>query len=222
MSHAIGAASCALIVLLALRLREGVTLERMFSVGLAIGLAAAVRPQNAQFLLVPYMVIARPQWRDALRRSPALAAGGLIASVPQLVASVAIYGAPLAFVNLGGAQQGNNWHALERVWLWQTLVSSYHGMFVWTPLLALAVIGFFFLRREDRGLGNAAMIMFAIQWLMNSILDPTFWAGAAFGQRRFHNCTIFFLLGLAAVFATLPAWLAVALEAKARRRALYP
>lgn len=212
MSHAIGAAACALIVLLALRLRDGITLERMFSVGLAIGLAAAVRPQNAPFLLVPYMVIARGQWRDALRRSPALAAGGLIASLPQLIASLAIYGAPLAFVNVGGAQRGNNWHALERVWLWQTLLSSYHGMFVWTPLLAVAVIGFFFLRRDDRGLGNAAMAMFAIQWLMNSVLDRTFWAGASFGQRRFDNCTIFFLLGLAALFSRLPAWLAIVIE----------
>ncbi|HWS73092.1 MAG TPA: hypothetical protein VN605_13320, partial [Thermoanaerobaculia bacterium] len=211
MSHAIGAAVCALIVLLALRLREAVTAERMFSLGLAIGLAAAVRPQNAPFALVPLFLVPRDAWGAMLRKLPMLLGGGLLAALPQLIASQAIYGAPLAFVNVGGAQRGNNWHPFERVWLIETLFSSYHGMFVWTPLLAVAIAGFFFLRRADRGLGDAAIAMFVAQWLINSLLDRTFWSGLSFGQRRFDNCTIFFLLGLAALFARLPKWLAIAI-----------
>jgi hypothetical protein len=213
MAHAIGAAVCALVVLLALRLREGVTAERMFSLGLAIGLAAAVRPQNAPFALVPLFLVPRDAWRAMLRKLPMLFAGGLLAALPQLIASQALYGAPLAFVNVGGAQHGNDWHPFERVWLVETLFSSYHGMFVWTPLLAVAIAGFFFLHRADRGLGHAAMTMFAAQWLINSLLDRTFWSGLAFGQRRFDNCTIFFLLGLAALFARLPRWIAIAIAA---------
>jgi hypothetical protein len=82
-------------------------------------------------------------------------------------------------------------------------------MFVWTPLLAAAIAGFLFLRRADRGLGDAALAMFAIQWLVNSTLDRTFWSGLSFGQRRFDNCTIFFLLGLAALLERLPRWLGI-------------
>lgn len=211
MSHAIGAAVCALIVVLSLRLRDGMTAERMLSLGMAVGLAAAVRPQNAAFALVPLFVVPRQSWSAALRKLPFAAAGGLLAALPQLIASQVLYGGPLAFVNVGGAQQGNRWHPFERVWLSETLFSSYHGMFVWTPLLGAAIAGFFLLRRADRGLGDAALAMFAIQWLVNSTLDRTFWSGLSFGQRRFDNCTIFFLLGLAALLARLPRWLGIAL-----------
>jgi hypothetical protein len=213
MAHAIGAAVCALVVLLSLRLRDGITAERMFSLGMALGLAAAVRPQNAAFVLVPLFLVPRDAWGAALRRLPLLIGGGVLAALPQLIASQAIYGGPLAFINVGGPQRGNNWHALERVWLRETLFSSYHGMFVWTPLLAAAVAGFFFLRRADRGLAHAAMAMFAVQWLINSLLDRTFWSGLSFGQRRFDNCTVFFLLGLAALLERLPRWAAIAVTA---------
>jgi len=213
MSHAIGAAACAVAVLLSLRLRDGITAERMFSLGMAIGLAAAVRPQNAVFLLVPLFVIGSLYWKDAARKVPMALAGGLLAALPQLIASKAIFGSALGFINVGGAQRANNWHAFERIWLWETLGSSYHGMFVWTPILALAVAGFFFLRRADRGLGNAAMAMFLVQWLINSLLDRTFWSGASFGQRRFDNCTIFFILGLAGLLERLPGWIAIAVTA---------
>lgn len=209
MSHAAGAVACALVVLLSVRLRESITVEKMFSVGLAIGVATIIRPQNAPFLLVPFLLVAGADWCSLLRRTPALILGGAMASLPQIVVSMALYGSPLAFANVGGAQRGNNWHAFERVWLGQTLFSSYHGMFVWTPLLAVAIAGFVFLYRADRGLGISAVTMFGIQWAMNSLLDRTFWSGASFGQRRFDNCTIFFLLGLAAILVRMPRWAAV-------------
>src|SRR6185369_6813207 len=94
----------------------------------------------------------------------------------------------------------------------ETIFSSYHGLAVWTPLLLFAVAGFFFLFKDDRRLGIAAMAMFAIQWLMVATLDRSFWGGAAFGQRRFDNCTIFFILGLAALFARMPRWVAITIS----------
>ncbi|MEO8033330.1 MAG: hypothetical protein ABI837_02785 [Acidobacteriota bacterium] len=62
-----------------------------------------------------------------------------------------------------------------------------------------------------RGPGISAVKMFGIRWAMNSLLDRTFWSGASFGPRRFDNCTIFFLLGLAAILVRMPRWAAVVL-----------
>jgi hypothetical protein len=55
--------------------------------------------------------------------------------------------------------------------------------------------------------------MFIAQWIANATIDRFFWAGSSFGQRRFDNCTIFFLIGAAALFAQLPRWLAIAVAA---------
>jgi hypothetical protein len=73
-------------------------------------------------------------------------------------------------------------------------------------VLGLAAIGFFLLLRRDQGLGLAAIWCFGAQWAINATLDRWFWAGYAFGQRRFDNCSVFFVLGLAALLAWLPRW----------------
>jgi hypothetical protein len=51
--------------------------------------------------------------------------------------------------------------------------------------------------------------MFVLQWAINSGVDRFFWGGSSFGQRRFDNCTIFFLVGLAALFDVIPRWLGI-------------
>jgi hypothetical protein len=209
MSHAMSAAACALIVLLALRLRDEVTIERLFAVGLAIGFAVAVRPQNAPFALVPLLLLDRAQLVRVLRGALWIAIGGVIGVLPQLVVSQALYGSPLTFVNVGGS--GNQWQMFERVRLWQPLFSWYHGLAPWTPILVLAIAGFIPLAKFDRGLARAAVYAFATQWLLLALLDRSFWGGLSFGQRRFDNCTVFFVLGLAALFARLPAWIAALL-----------
>ena len=207
MAHAVAAAACALVILLSLRLRQAISFETMFSAGLAIGFAAAVRPQNAIFGLVPYLLLSRDQLPLAVRRSGPLLLGALVAGLPQIIVSQALYGSPLAFVNVGGTAA--DWHPLEKVWFWQTLLSSYHGLFYWSPILALAVVGFLALRRADRGLGNAAIVTFVLQWAINSTLDRSFWAGVSFGARRFDGCTLFFVLGVAAAVSRLARWAGV-------------
>lgn len=208
MSHAVSAAACAAVVLLSLRLRDGITPSRVFATGLAIGFACAVRPQNVVIAAVPFLIA------DAvplLRRTPALAAGGLLAALPQLVASQAIYGGPLVFVNIGG--RAHTWQMFTRFRPLEMMVSWYHGLVTWTPLLVLAVAGFIALWQKDRRLGRAALFTFAAQWLLLAVLERWFWGGASFGQRRFDSCTLFFILGLAALWERLPRWLTIPLAA---------
>jgi hypothetical protein len=199
MSHAIGAAACAAVVYLSMRPSPS-----YFAIGLAAGFAFAVRPQNAPFILVPLILAPSKKFGWTIL-------GAIIGGLPQIVVSQILWDSPLAFANIG--TQGNDWQAFTHVRLFETLFSSYHGLAIWTPLLLFALAGFYFLVKDDRRLGIAAIAMFVIQWLMVSTLDRAFWGGAAFGQRRFDNCTIFFILGLAALFARLPRWAAIVIAA---------
>lgn len=202
MSHALSAALCSGVVLLSLRLREKVTLANVFALGLSVGFACAVRPQNITIALVPLFVA---DVRPLLRRIHALLLGGLIAALPQLIASTVIYGGPLVFVNIGG--RAHSWQMFRRFRPLETIFSWYHGMATWTPLVVIAIAGLVLLYRHDRGLARAGLATFAAQWLLLSTLERWFWGGASFGQRRFDSCTIFFILGLAAVLHRLPKWL---------------
>ena len=218
MSHAISAAACAGVVLLSLRLRERIDASRLFACGLAIGFACAVRPQNVVMVFVPFLLGAGSSPLSALRRTAGggaarwllraagcFFAGALLAALPQLIVSQTLWHAPLAFVNIGG--QAHPWQMFTTFRPFETIFSWYHGLATWTPLLLLAIAGFAFLWRDDRGLARAAIVTFLAQWLVLSVLERWFWGGASFGQRRFDSCTIFFILGLAAVLRRLPRWL---------------
>jgi hypothetical protein len=201
MSHAISAAACSGVVWLSLRLRDGTTLERVFAVGLALGFACAVRPQNIAIALVPLFVA---ELRPLLRRAHALILGALIAALPQLIVSSVLWGGPLVFVNIGG--RAHSWQMFARFRPFETLFSWYHGLATWTPLVAIAIVGLLLLHRHDRGLARAGLATFAAQLLLLSSLERWFWGGASFGQRRFDSCTIFFILGIGAVLRRLPKW----------------
>jgi hypothetical protein len=202
MSHALSAAVCAGVVLLSLRLREAMTLSRLFAVGLAIGFACAVRPQNVTIALVPLFVAGAG---PLLRRAHVMLLGALIAALPQFLVSTILYGGPLVFVNIGG--RAHSWQMFKVFRPFETIFSWYHGLATWTPLLVLAIAGLLLLHRHDRGLARAGLATFAAQWLLLSSLERWFWGGASFGQRRFDSCTIFFILGMAALLHRLPRWL---------------
>lgn len=193
MAHAVSAAACAVVVWLC---RSG---RGAFAVGLAVGFACAVRPQNLAIALVPLFF--PPLWK----RAHVMFAGALLAALPQLVVSQTLWGAPLAFVNIGG--RAHPWQMFSTFRPFETLFSWYHGLATWTPLLVLAVIGLVVLRRTDRALAHAGLTVFLAQWLLLSVLERWFWGGASFGQRRFDSCTVFFIIGLAAFLDRVPRWL---------------
>jgi len=203
MGHAVSAAACALVVVIASSLRREITSWKLFAAGLACGFAFAVRPQNLTFVLVPVIVAGS---LPLLRRSWIAAIGFVIGALPELVVSQVLYGRPLAFASSGGA---NDWHSFERIRPFLPFVSWYHGMWTWTPLLALSLIGLLLLWRDDRRLAAAGIATFLLQWLIIAAFDRSFWGMLAFGQRRFDSCTIFFLIGLAVFLVRLPRWLAV-------------
>jgi hypothetical protein len=175
--------------------------QSAFAIGLAIGFACTVRPQNAPIALVPLFF----GWRLAVGGWRSMLGGALLAALPQFVVSQTLWGAPLAFVNIGG--QAHPWQMFATFRPFETLFSWYHGLVTWTPLLAIALIGLVLLRKRDRALAHAGLALFAAQWLVLSVLERWFWGGASFGQRRFDSCTIFFIIGVAAFLERVPRWL---------------
>lgn len=171
--------------------------------GLSAGLMALVRWQDVLIALLALMEWAADAWasRKAENKGAALlgvAVNGLLfvvglvlAFIPQMVAWQVLYGSPLTAPQGGGFFQFLDPQILN-VWF-----SSKRGLFSWSPLLILAVIGFVPLYQKNRLLGAAALVIFLATTYVNSIVND-WWGGEAFGARRFISLMPFFALGLAA------------------------
>jgi hypothetical protein len=203
-SHAVSAMACALVFAgaVALRATKATPHATAFLTGAAAGLAFAVRPQNAPVALVPLIL-------DRRAFSPAYAAGLALGALPQLVVSTFVYGGPFGFLT-GGSSHA--FASFERIWTWEPLLSWYHGLLPWTPFAALGLIGIVLLFRTDRRLAAACLMLFLAEWLINATMERSFWGALAFGQRRFDNCIVVFLIGAAVLserIGRLAAWLAI-------------
>lgn len=93
----------------------------------------------------------------------------------------------------------------EDLWVWNSpalfrvCFSADHGLFSWTPILILAVLGLFCLRKHDRNLGLYSIAVFAaLLYIIGCYVD---WDGiSSYGSRFFVSLTALFILGLAAFF----------------------
>jgi hypothetical protein len=135
-------------------------------------------------------------WTVRMARLASTAAGAALGFVPQMVVWTILYGRPLAI------PQGPGFMRWTDPALWAVLFSVNHGLFSWTPVIALAVAGLYLLCRRSPVVGTAAIAFLLVSWYVNaSVAD--WWAGEAFGARRFVSCFPVFVLGLAAIFDRL-------------------
>lgn len=178
------------------------TSRRYALVGLLGGLTALVRWQDVIFLAAPVLEIAwhaskggEPRSGRALRAARHLlvcAAGALVGILPQLVAWTVIFGSPVL------VPQGTGFMHWTSPSLFAVLFSS-HGLVSWTPVVALALVGCAMLFRVNRLTGTVVVVILAFEWYSNAAVAD-WWAGEAFGARRFVSCLPLFVLGLAALF----------------------
>ena len=165
----------------------------LITVGLGVALLA----------LLEWIATLRGEWQRTRRIPFALfvsgalfVAGMAIAFLPQMLAWNILYGSPLTAPQGGGFFQ---WLRPEMLNVW---FSTKRGLFSWSPILLLAVIGFVPLLRKNRLLGAAAILIFVAESYINSIVND-WWGGEAFGARRFISLMPFFALGLAALLDAL-------------------
>jgi hypothetical protein len=173
--------------------------------------AAIAPPQPAP---VPATAGPRAQSRERAggeSRAPALAAplayglGLALGFAPQLAAWQVLFGAPLA------VPQGATfftWH--DPHWL-DVLFSTRNGLVTWTPVAGFGVVGLLLLLGRAPRWAAVALAAIAMQVAVNGLLLD-WWAGAAFGARRFSGGAVFLALGYG--------WLAARLWPARRRLAL--
>lgn len=213
-SHVLSIFTCALFVYLWWRKRDRArTRLDWFVWGLSGGLMALVRWQDSLIAILALFewiktTVDRRRMTDALstsvhrRPSSVLSgalflAGALLAFTPQMVAWQVLYGSPLTI------PQGSGFLAYFTPEILNVWFSTKRGLFSWTPLILVAVIGFIPLYRKNRVLGAAAIVIFLLETYVNSIVSD-WWGGEAFGARRFISLMPFFALGLAALIDGLP------------------
>jgi hypothetical protein len=126
---------------------------------------------------------------------------------PTFITRQIIYGSPFET----GYPAISTWNWTSPALL-KILFSSDHGMFSWTPILILAVVGLAFLIKRDALLGAGCLLTFlAYYYFIASYPD---WDGlSSFGNRFFVSLTPIFIIGLAALLSSLSSWLGKATRA---------
>jgi hypothetical protein len=137
-------------------------------------------------------------WREAgahLRRHLLFSAGVVAAFLPMLITRQIVFGNP--FVLGMYAQVPWNWSSAAFL---PVLFSSGHGIFVWTPVLLVALLGLLPLWRKQAALAGIALLMSLAFYALISVY-PWWYGTLSFGNRFFVSLTPVFVLGLAAGFA---------------------
>ena len=116
--------------------------------------------------------------------------GTALGYTPQLLAYNALNGYPGPAEHVARKMY---WYAPHGL---QVLASPHHGLFFWTPVAALALIGLFFVR--ERIVAVCLGISVASQVYVAGSVESWTVAGA-FGQRRFVCLTVMFVIGLSAL-----------------------
>jgi hypothetical protein len=172
--------------------------RRYVLLGLLAGVAALMRWQDAVLLapialdlLIGVRTSSLSRTRAAGLGLAAVAAAAL-AFVPQMLVWLTLYGQPLAMPQGGGFMRWTE-PALISV-----LFSDFHGFFTWTPVVAIAVAGLVPLARRDGALAAGAALFLVLSWYVNAAVAD-WWAGEAFGARRFVSCFPVLALALAAL-----------------------
>ena len=157
-----------------------------FVLGLLAGLMALVRWQDGLLAGVALLDLPRARWRVL-----AMAPGALLSFAPQLVVDEVIFG------RLTPGDPSVSFSVFPGHYL-DVLFSSLHGLFVWSPVLLVAVAGYWFVREP------ALRAAFTVCFVLTLAVIGAFiywYAGAAFGMRFFINLTSLFAVGLAAIAA---------------------
>jgi hypothetical protein len=184
-----------------LRTRADQSPRRYALVGFMAGCAALMRWQDAIILGVPMLELlltstaafGASDWiKRVAARALACSAAALVAFAPQMFVWKTLYGTLFAL------PQGEGFMRWGEPALAPVLFSANHGLFTWTPVVLLAVAGLFWLARRDRPAAIAAAAFFLMSWYTNAAVAD-WWAGEAFGARRFVSCFPVFAMGLAAL-----------------------
>ena len=176
------------------KLRDEATYLKYAVLGALAGAAALMRWQDAVLLLaIGVELLWRVRGTGAVAGRAATAAlAAACVFAPQMAVWQVLYGQPLAIPQGAGFMRWSD-PALASV-----LFSTWRGLLTWTPIVAAGVAGLPWLLRRDRVTATAAMLVLCVAWYVNAAVAD-WWAGEAFGARRFVGVLPLFTMGLAAL-----------------------
>ena len=172
--------------------RDAPSIGRLAGWGALAGLAALMRWQDALLVGIPLMEALR--WRASVvaRLGGGLAAIAAAALVfaPQMAIWTVLYGQPLAIPQGASFMRWTSPHPVA------VLLSDNHGLFTWAPILIPATLGLLTIVRRERALALPLVAVVVAAWYTNAAVAD-WWAGEAFGARRFLSLFPLFVLGTA-------------------------
>lgn len=195
--HALGAFVTALFFWWGLVRADGWRPSTWAAWGLAAGLMMAVYFVHAIFLVVVLWRLAGAgTWRGRAGAAAAFTAGVLPFAALHLWSRQALYGSMITT----GYRDEFFWSAPR---LLATAFSTEHGLFLWTPVLLVALAGLVMLARRDP---RARVMLAAWAVLFYVIASYQNWHGqSSFGNRFFVSLTVVFVPGAAAALAWMHA-----------------
>lgn len=217
-SHVVSALLAAVFLLVWDRSRGDAGWGRWAWLGGLGGLLLLTHTNNVVFLLFPAVELAwetmrTRRWLPGLGRASVLGLFVLLGALPQLVVWWFIFGTL--------STPYGRYVTPEQPQILSVLLSPYHGLFFYAPVLALATLGLLALWRRDRLLATAGVAALALLTYGNGS-SLVWWAGSSFGQRHFLNATPLFALGLGTLLDVgLPRLAALGLRAAAVALALW-
>ena len=205
-SHAHSAFMVALFLFYWDSTRESRTLPQWLLLGLIVGLMLNVYYPNLMVLSI-LLLEAFDQNAQALRSRHAASP-----TVPQLLTRHLLFGLVVCLVLLptfvsrwivyGGPFETGYLSIRDFLWtspvFLQVLFSSNHGLFSWTPLLAIACLGLILAARRIPRIGVPLLVASVAFYLFIAFYPD--WAGiSSYGNRFFISLTPMFIFGLAMV-----------------------
>ncbi len=178
--------------------------------GLIGGLMTITREQLGLVLIIPAAegIIAHVRllahrrwlaWRDLLAGHSVFLVTLALALTPQILAYQILNGQPGPSSTVAGKLDFTSPNALN------TLIDPAHGAFLWSPILAIGLLGLIWLAQYDRLLAALLFLGFAAQTYINGAFGTTWHLSGSFGFRRLIECTPIIVIGLAALLQWLHA-----------------
>jgi hypothetical protein len=197
-SHAVSACVASGFVLFWWKTRDDAGPWRYVGLGAIGGLLSIVRWQDALVMaVVAFDVVAQARlvggWKQRLRfgavSTGLAAAAWLVSFTPQLLAWRALYGQPFTI------PQGGDFMRWWDPALASVLASPFRGWFSWTPIAAAGLLAVPSMWRRSKRLALTAAYFIGVSIYVNAAVAD-WWAGEAFGARRFLSCFPVVALGV--------------------------
>jgi hypothetical protein len=201
-SHAHSAFAVALFLWYWDRTRASRSPIQWILLGLLAGLMIDVYFPNGVFLLLPLIESILAYWKSLKAKNPRTLGQLFLQNAIFSFAAISVFLPTLVTraIIFGGLFRFGSYTLLPWDWTapnWRSvLFSSEHGLFSWTPILALSIVGLFFAPRPAKTvtlyLAAAAAAFYYV------ISSYPYWHGlASFGNRFFISLTPIFIFGLA-------------------------